>query len=314
MAKNSRLLQDLLAEMVLPEVVHHHNAPKMPPDEHTGSIMPCLPFVPRSHRFLETIHPIAHDEFKQALNNYLASLPELAISGREARRFMLPEPGLMAWPHHMKMDDHFRKFSDDVLGCVYSIMNYVDRGVDLHDFGAEKGGAMHCGWTNNNWGLCNPVLHRLTDVKVVTVTMPAWCFAPKDMADFVNMKTFMNPATLMHDSPTVPTAVKLWARLHDFCYLHDAHYFIVSTYEQWAFGAFSDQYSTGFVSSPMNYSASIPTVFEAAMFWMHSAHGHPSGYKVKPVREQPDYVETPVRYSHQAVPHPRAAYYLTCCS
>lgn len=141
----------------------------------------------------------------------------------------------LAWPPNMQMDDHFRKFSDDILGCVYSILHFIDRSTELHGFGLEKSATMHCGWSNNNWGTCNPIQHRLTDVKVVTVTMPAWCFAPKDMADFVNMRNvrclscslrvlvltgvraaqFVNPADLSRDMSNVPTAVKLWARVRD---------------------------------------------------------------------------------------------------
>lgn len=64
----------------------------------------------------------------------------------------------------------------------------------------------------------------------------------------------------------------------------------------------------------MRFDATTPNVFQAAMFWMHSAHGHKNGYKPTPVREKPDYVEQPLRYCHQAVPHARAALYLSACT
>lgn len=67
MSKSSVFLNDLLAEMVLPEVQHHPCAPKMPPNDHTNSTIPCLPFTPRSQRMLETIHPISHEDFQMGL-------------------------------------------------------------------------------------------------------------------------------------------------------------------------------------------------------------------------------------------------------
>ncbi|EJD40861.1 hypothetical protein AURDEDRAFT_115723 [Auricularia subglabra TFB-10046 SS5] len=277
-----QFLRETLAEMELTFVDHHPDAPPMPPNN-TNSSIPCLPFTPRSERYLKTILPILQEDFEAKINKYLHSLPRIPIDRRDSRRFLLPEPGIGAWIPHLFMDNHVRKYAEDTLATVHNIVSFVDRNLMVHSFGDEKsGGPMLCGWSNFNWGPALVAQHRLAEVKLVTVTMPMWCFAPKDMADFVNMRNFDNPATLSRES-AVPTAVKLWARLQDFCYLHDAHYFIVSTYEQWVFGTFSPQYSTAYVSQPMQYDAKSPNVIEAIMCWIHSAYGHSEGFPITKV-------------------------------
>ncbi|CAE6393229.1 unnamed protein product [Rhizoctonia solani] len=69
---------------------------------------------------------------------------------------------------------------------------------------------------------------------------------------------------------------KLWASIYDDCVRGGTHYFVLTTYNQWAFGAFSRGWTTAWVTPPKPYNAGSPTVpgptvLQSILFWMHSA-------------------------------------------
>ncbi|GAB1517359.1 hypothetical protein RhiTH_000405 [Rhizoctonia solani] len=69
---------------------------------------------------------------------------------------------------------------------------------------------------------------------------------------------------------------KLWASIYDDCVRGGTHYFILTTYNEWAFGAFSRGWTTAWVTPPKPYNAGSPsvpgpTVLQSILFWMHSA-------------------------------------------
>ncbi|CEL52141.1 hypothetical protein RSOLAG1IB_00679 [Rhizoctonia solani AG-1 IB] len=69
---------------------------------------------------------------------------------------------------------------------------------------------------------------------------------------------------------------KLWASIYDDCVRGGTHYFVLTTYNQWTFGAFSRGWTTAWVTPPKPYDAGSPTVpgptvLQSILFWMHSA-------------------------------------------
>ncbi|CAE6509536.1 unnamed protein product [Rhizoctonia solani] len=69
---------------------------------------------------------------------------------------------------------------------------------------------------------------------------------------------------------------KLWATIYDDCVKGGTHYFVLTTYNEWAFGAFSRGWTTAWVTPPKPYNAGSPTVpgptiLQSILFWMHSA-------------------------------------------
>lgn len=306
---------DILAEMVLAPVSRHPRAPQMPPDDYTNSKLHCIPVTPRAVRHLQHVMPIPTKTFKEDVDAYLRAFSKNIIDHRDRRRFMLPDPAMFVYPSRLLMDEDTPAYTNVVFKLVCNLLAVLEMAMPDHSFASEKADPLHCGWSNFNWGRANESEHRLSDVKLVTVTMPMWCFANKDMLDFCSKQEFVNPASLAKEGlENVSASTRLWARLHDYCFCHDAHYFVITTYNQWIFGAFSAHWTTGFATQPMKFDAANPNVVQTLLFWMHSSYGHPKGYKITKVSERPDFVEHPLRYCHQSLLNPLAARRLACCS
>ncbi|KAH7096200.1 hypothetical protein BKA62DRAFT_676067 [Auriculariales sp. MPI-PUGE-AT-0066] len=77
-----------------------------------------------------------------------------------------------------------------------------------------------------------------------------------------------------------------WAKLYDAAERRGARYFVVSTYNQWLFGCFSEGYSTAWVSAPIVCDSTGPNVVDVLMFWFASACGLPGGYVCQEVAER----------------------------
>lgn len=309
---STRSLLDVLGELVLHPVNRHVHAP--PVDDKTNSKTPCIPFLPQSTRFLRDIVALDKEHFTALVNNYIAAWPPIDLSKQQESYFVIPHPKNIQFPPNFRADMDYFIYITAVLNATNGTLEFINDSATARNLGtADLEGKLLCGWPHTMWGIAHPRAPCLVKVEVVIVTMPAWCFTPKDMADFTSMGSYTNPASPL-DETKMPTAAKLWARLHDFCYGHDSHYFIVATYEQWAFGCFSSFWGTGYVAPPMNFDAKAPTVIQAAMYWLDSAREHPQGYQIPETCEQPDYHEHPLRFNDWAVPQAQAAYLLTCCS
>lgn len=279
--EGNKLLLDILKKMVLVPVTLHPKAPPMPSDRSPSKI-PCIPFTPRSERFLKTVVPIEKSEFEALVGNYLDALPPIGVPESEVHHFALPHPKTIMCPKWFHTDIDWNQYTSAVLNATRALVHLVDSSSIGYGLGADDHGELLCGWYNMNWGKEHPTQPRLVTVELVTVTMPAWCFGERDMLDFTNAKSFVNPGSSEEASKT-SAATKLWARLHDFCYLHDAHYFLVTTYNQWTFGCFSSLWSTGYVAPAMKFDATTPNVVQSVMCWIHSAHGHSKGYRIPKV-------------------------------
>ncbi|EJD40858.1 hypothetical protein AURDEDRAFT_170050 [Auricularia subglabra TFB-10046 SS5] len=235
------------------------------PNDGSRSKIPCIPFCPRSSRFLKTIVPIEKAEFETLVNNYVAAMPPVVVADSDLHHFALPHPKSIMCPKVFHRDIDFHQFTCGVLNATRALVHLVDSTAVGYGLGPDEHGEMLCGWYNMNWGKEHPVQHHLTSVELVTVTMPAWCFGEQDMLEFTNAQPFGNPGSREEASQS-SAATNLWARLHDFCYLHDAHYFLVTTYNQWTFGCFSNLRSTGYVAPAMKFDARIPNVVQSVMF------------------------------------------------
>ncbi|KAG8762892.1 hypothetical protein FRC11_007295 [Ceratobasidium sp. 423] len=69
---------------------------------------------------------------------------------------------------------------------------------------------------------------------------------------------------------------KLWATIYDDCVRGGTHYFVLTTYNEWAFGAFSRGWTTAWITPPKPHNAGSstvpgPTILQSILFWMHSA-------------------------------------------
>ncbi|KEP54878.1 hypothetical protein V565_011720 [Rhizoctonia solani 123E] len=129
--------------------------------------------------------------------------------------------------------------------------------------------------SGSSFTLCEP---DIPPAIVATFVQEPWVLSPHDFATFCSLRELRNyvpkfvPGTpvMPHDKPW-GHAQKLWAFIHDRCEEHQCHFFIVTTYEQWAFGCFSKEWTHAFITQPYSYSDYRPTIMERTLHWILSA-------------------------------------------
>ncbi|CAE6349468.1 unnamed protein product [Rhizoctonia solani] len=129
--------------------------------------------------------------------------------------------------------------------------------------------------SGSSFTLCEPEIPPAT---VMTFVQEPWVLSPHDFATFCSLRELRNYVpkfvpgrpVMPHDKPW-GHAQKLWAFIHDRCEEHQCHFFIVTTYDQWAFGCFSKEWTHAFITQPYSYSDSRPTIMERTLHWVLSA-------------------------------------------
>ncbi|KAI6031808.1 hypothetical protein BKA83DRAFT_4205609 [Pisolithus microcarpus] len=125
----------------------------------------------------------------------------------------------------------------------------------------------------------NPTSPEIRSNSVVVICQPPWVLSDEDMWQFTELKS------LPMDN--------VW----DTCVRRQSTYFVVTSYQQWVFGAFSRGFTNAFVSPPMGAQSRDPTVIHAAIYWLASALAVEYGYV-------PPYVPEPVDYVMGDIPTP----------
>ncbi|KAG8942903.1 hypothetical protein FRC04_003303 [Tulasnella sp. 424] len=63
----------------------------------------------------------------------------------------------------------------------------------------------------------------------------------------------------------------IWAQVYDYCVTQGIYFFVLTSYEFWAFGVFSVDYTSAQVTDPIPYDSKKPTVLASLMYWTQSA-------------------------------------------
>ncbi|CAE6459086.1 unnamed protein product [Rhizoctonia solani] len=113
------------------------------------------------------------------------------------------------------------------------------------------------------------------------VVQSPWLLNPRDFRMFCERSMYRHyakkdPKTGKVKATELDYVDKLWATIYDDCVRGGTHYFVLTTYNEWAFGAFSRGWTTAWVTPPKPYNAGCPTVpgptiLQSILFWMHSA-------------------------------------------
>ncbi|KAJ1310114.1 hypothetical protein OPQ81_006861 [Rhizoctonia solani] len=113
------------------------------------------------------------------------------------------------------------------------------------------------------------------------VIQSPWLLNPEDFRMFCERSMYRHYATKDPKTGKVKATElnyvdKLWATIYDDCVRGGTHYFILTTYNEWAFGAFSRGWTTAWITPPKPHNTGSPTVpgptiLQSILFWMHSA-------------------------------------------
>ncbi|KAF8610430.1 hypothetical protein BDV93DRAFT_15907 [Ceratobasidium sp. AG-I] len=272
---------------LLPKLRHGPGAPHMPiPGQrsHLGR----LSERPNAHRNLIFIEPL--DDLRNDVHNFHANLPAQNPT-IQPNQIQNPFTNLLNTP------------ADSII-CVASavrrtilaaselvLSNLQHRWVSSRNYAHLAKGVATMLWstsstphteiseatTNSSSSstLCDPDVPK---AMVATFVQEPWVLSPHDFDAFCSLRELRNyvpkftagTPSMPHDRPW-GQAQQLWAFIHDRCEEHQCHFFIVTTYDQWAFGCFSKEWTRAFITSPYSYDDTRPTIMERTLHWVLSA-------------------------------------------
>ncbi|KDQ51205.1 hypothetical protein JAAARDRAFT_140630 [Jaapia argillacea MUCL 33604] len=67
-------------------------------------------------------------------------------------------------------------------------------------------------------------------------------------------------------------------QIWDVCVQKESSFFVLTNYNEWVFGSFSDNWRQARVTLPKSYNAASPTILECLVYWISSAMNVPGGY------------------------------------
>ncbi|KAG9314384.1 hypothetical protein JVU11DRAFT_5181 [Chiua virens] len=129
-----------------------------------------------------------------------------------------------------------------------------------------------------------PQTAEIASNSVLVACQPPWVLSNEDMWQFTELKSLPAGNTRLRGKE------RLWCKLWDLCVRKQCFHFIVTSYEQWAFGVFSDGWTNAYISPPFDARARQPTVMHAILYWLASALDVDDGYSPPILPEPVEYV------------------------
>ncbi|KAH9946197.1 uncharacterized protein BXZ73DRAFT_73016 [Epithele typhae] len=120
-------------------------------------------------------------------------------------------------------------------------------------------------WSNN------PNKRQPLDVRsssVAVFVQPPWIVSNDNLEEFAS--TVHIPSIDIQNVRPIRRH-KLWTKIYGVCLTTGTHWFVMTTYWGWVFGAFSEQYTSAWVSDVIRYDAEDPTIVECLFFWLACA-------------------------------------------
>lgn len=193
---------------------------------------------------------------------------------RSSRRFNVPELRLPAASDINRVCDWLDNFPLQTVQRVFHIMFPATKDwgfVTLDDHGCDDDNFKKFHWTDVNQD--HPDIH---DLSVIVACQPPWIMSDESMRQFTQLKS------LPEGTRPLRGRERLWGKLWDTCVHNQTPFFILTSYQQWAFGMFSRGWTTAFVSPVIDAQSRSPTVMHALLYWLCSALRAPGGF-VQPV-------------------------------
>ncbi|KAF8077972.1 hypothetical protein FPV67DRAFT_1404301 [Lyophyllum atratum] len=295
-------LRYYLATCALPEMENGRKAPDAPPDGHK-SHKNHLHINPEPWRRLENIYPlkVAVDE---AIKLCTIAKLFLFVRAIECERWIdehalyasldfeddidAPEeqltvpcplmvdfsPGMMKRPDTiMRMAPWIDNLPLQTAQCaLHSLFPQTrDYGFSLAEDpeNVDKDLFQYFTWSAGDKGITD--LHPTS--RITVAFQPPWILSDKDIKLFSKCKSF---PPFRKTGDAYPTRLensqqKLWGKIWDTCVRRRSRWFVLTSYNNWVFGAFSEGWSTAFVTDVYPYDSYNPSIVECLVFWIASA-------------------------------------------
>lgn len=131
------------------------------------------------------------------------------------------------------------------------------------------------------WFAWSRVFHdgRMTQSALAVFVQPPWILSQKDLELFASC-TGLPPMGVDGSIPEYRSKHRLWSKIWDCCRTKDCHWFVLTNYSGWVFGAFSRGWTTAYVTHVFDYDESSPTILQCLMYWLGSSLGYRRGWKI----------------------------------
>jgi len=117
----------------------------------------------------------------------------------------------------------------------------------------------------------------------------------KDIEMFVKCRTFPPYRHMGYAFPEkLDSEHRLWGKIWDLCAKQHTRWFVLTSYNFWVFGAFSEGWTTAFVSNAVRCDSKRPSVATFLLFWLASAIHRDGAAQVPKVPEPTNNRFTPV--------------------
>ncbi|KAJ7493138.1 hypothetical protein B0H11DRAFT_978733 [Mycena galericulata] len=153
---------------------------------------------------------------------------------------------------------------------------------------ADRKVFQHFTWCYSGSGSRPSAFTPLGDIPrypVVIAFQPPWVLSEKDILEFSEARLFPRFGINHGGSGALTGAERLWANVWDTCIASKTRWFVLTSYNQWVFGLFSEGWTIGFVSGVYQFDARNPTVLEILAFWVACAMRLPGWKGLPKVRE-----------------------------
>ncbi|KAK7050968.1 hypothetical protein VNI00_005080 [Paramarasmius palmivorus] len=155
--------------------------------------------------------------------------------------------------------------------------------------------------------LQQPGLAQAQRKSVVVALQPPWVLSPQDIKQFASCQSFPQhrlPGHMFTINP-LKSEERLWAKLWDLCVTQGTPWFVLTSYNQWVFGMFSEGWTNALVTGVYEWNSSSPTIIECLTFWLASAMGIATNLQYPKVPEPANLPPPQVIQCHDAdIPNP----------
>ncbi|KAK7467104.1 hypothetical protein VKT23_004164 [Stygiomarasmius scandens] len=141
-------------------------------------------------------------------------------------------------------------------------------------------------WPNSQ-GLSPRDIKRMERASVVVAFQPPWILSPQDIKEFARCRSFPAYRALGNAFAIdeLRSEERAWAKLWDTCVVRNTPWFVLTSYNQWVFGMFTQGWTAAFVTKVYEYNSFEPTIVELLTFWIVSAMGIASNFQCPKVPE-----------------------------
>ncbi|RPD66036.1 hypothetical protein L226DRAFT_530174 [Lentinus tigrinus ALCF2SS1-7] len=281
-------LQHYLSTAVIPNMKLASTVPSV---FETGSKSPAdyLKIHHESYRELQSMQKI--DDFRALVRNFSARvLPATPTDGQERYPdITVPAPGYDVLPRHEDAPNKLQTVVDWVksfpIRTIHRIMQLVFPAMLKYDMTVEQDhdGAL-IQWIK--WAIDADTVTESADMTrpAMTVFVQApWIVSKKDLEAFVTTSVFPKKSLAIVPYRDVQ---RRWGKVYDICSRNRSHYFVLTTYWGWVFGAFSEEYTRAWVSEVIPSQSQDPTVLQCLFYWFASALDCPKSWKIPMVSDE----------------------------